>query len=92
MKADGCDINQGLKETTKLQWRGDVDLNDGAVQRQYESYRVRLQKADKLSASGESAVEDLRAVLSALKEDLEFIQTGTYIYCNVKSVHHKVFL
>jgi len=65
-----------LKETTKLQWSGDVDLGDGALQEQFQSYKLRLQKADKLSASGEGAAEDLRAVLSTLNEDLVFIREG----------------
>ena len=26
LKADGCDINAGLMESTTLQWNGDVDL------------------------------------------------------------------
>lgn len=42
VKADGCDITQGLKESTKLEWSGDVDLNDGKLQNQYQAYRARL--------------------------------------------------
>jgi len=45
LKADGCNINKGLKETTRLQWSGDVDLGDGALQ--FESYKLRLQKVNK---------------------------------------------
>ncbi|XP_065893778.1 uncharacterized protein [Dysidea avara] len=59
LKADGCNINKGLKETTKLQWSGDVDLGDGALQKQYQSYKLRLQKVNELSAS---AADGLRAV------------------------------
>ena len=77
MKADGCDINKGLKESTKLQWSGDVDLGDGSLQKQFQSYKLRLQKAEKLSVSRETAVEDLNESLSAINEDLKFIQSGT---------------
>jgi len=27
LKADGCNITKGLKESVKLQWSGDADLN-----------------------------------------------------------------
>ena len=79
LKADGCDINKGLKETTKLQWSGDVDLGDGALQKQYQSYKLCLQKVNELSAS---AADGLRAVLSSVSEDLEFIQTGMCVLHN----------
>ena len=42
LKADGCDLVKGLKESVKLQWSGDVDLNDGQLQKQYEEYVSRL--------------------------------------------------
>jgi len=32
LKADGCDVNKGLKESAKLKWSGDVDLSDGSLQ------------------------------------------------------------
>ena len=35
MKADDCDINPGLMESTRLKWSGDVDLNDGALEAEY---------------------------------------------------------
>ena len=76
MKANGCDINKGLKETTRLQWSGDVDLCDGALQKQFQAYKLRLQKVNKLSAITNSAADDLRAVLTTVNKDLEFIQAG----------------
>ena len=39
LKADGCDINKGLKETSKLERSGDVDLTDGSLQEKYETFR-----------------------------------------------------
>ena len=79
LKANGCDINKGLKETTRLQWSGDVDLGDRALQKQFQSYKLHLQMVKKLSARMESAAEDLRAVLSSVNEDVEFIQAGMYM-------------
>jgi len=66
LKADGCDINKELKETTRLQWSGDVDLGDGALQKRFQSYKLHLQKVNKLSARIKSAAEDLRVVLSSV--------------------------
>jgi len=37
LKADGCDINPGLKESVKRQWSGDVDLDDGLLQKQHDT-------------------------------------------------------
>ena len=79
MKGDGYDVNKGLKEFTKLQWSGDVDLDDGSLQEQFQSYKLCLQKVAKLSVSRESAREDLSAVSSALNKDLKFIQSGMFI-------------
>ena len=33
LKTDGVDINQGLQESLQHQWSGDVDLNDGGLQK-----------------------------------------------------------
>ena len=45
LKADGCDINKGLKESAKLKWSGDVDLSDGSLQEQYDNYKKHLERA-----------------------------------------------
>jgi len=37
LKADGCNVNPGLKESVKRQWSGDVDLNDGSLQKQRDA-------------------------------------------------------
>ena len=42
MKGDGCDLTEGLKESTHLRWSGDVDLDDGELQREYQHYRETL--------------------------------------------------
>ena len=31
LKADRCDINEGLKESVWMKWSRDVDLNDGSM-------------------------------------------------------------
>ena len=42
VKADGCDIVRGLKESVKMEWSGDVELNDGKVAMLHAEYKSRL--------------------------------------------------
>ena len=65
-------------ESTKLQWNGDVDLNDGSLQKQYEAYRERLAFAESVGLDGEHSdvIGQLMSVSSDLSDDLEFIHSG----------------
>jgi hypothetical protein len=51
IKADGCDILKGLRESTKREWNGDVDMNDGVPQQHHHKYLSRLTKAATLKCS-----------------------------------------
>ncbi|XP_065887166.1 uncharacterized protein [Dysidea avara] len=73
LKADGCDITKGLKESVKQQWSGDVDLNDGCLQQQFKGYKQRLEEADKVGLQKDRAGEDLDRTLQDLVKDLDFI-------------------
>ena len=77
LKADGCDITKGLKESVKLQWSGDVDLNDGSLQEQYDKYKKRLEITDKAGLKKDTILEDLENFLQDLIKDLDFIHSGT---------------
>ena len=76
LKADGCDIIKGLKESTKLQCSGDVDLADGSLQKQYEEYKKRLEKAKMIALNRQLACKELEKVLLDIKEYLEFLHSG----------------
>ena len=78
LKTDGCDIVKGLKESTKLQWSGDVDLNDGSLQEQYETYRKRLEFVKKLGLNIEhcEVTGQLKRILDDISDDLKFIYSG----------------
>jgi len=76
LKADGCDINKGLKESSKLEWSGDVDLTDGSLQEKYINYKKRLEMAESVGLCEENMVLDLSDVLNNINKDLEFLQTG----------------
>ena len=64
LKADGCDPNKSLKESARLQWSGDVDLNDGSLQKQYKVHKARLEVAAKVGQKGgkQGALNDLKVV------------------------------
>ena len=78
LKADGCDITEGLMESTKLQWNGDVDLNDSSLQKQYEAYRDRLRFTESVGLDGEHSdvIGQLTKVTSDISDDLAFIHSG----------------
>ena len=63
LKADGCDLIKGLKESSKMLWSGDVDLADGSLQKQYEKYREYLKTAEKVALSCKSAYTELEEVV-----------------------------
>ena len=42
MKADDCDINPELMESSWLKWSADVDLNDCALETEYSVYMEHL--------------------------------------------------
>ena len=81
LKADGCDINTGLMESTRQQGSGDVDLNDGTQQAQYSAYMERLAYVEGIAVEQqhlELLVEQLHHVASELSDDLDFIDSGKY--------------
>lgn len=81
IKADGCDIVPGLHESVKMEWSGDVDLNDKVVQERYRKYRSRLEMILELGRSSlQNARTTLQALASSLLEDLNFLQISEISY------------
>ena len=78
LKGDGCDILSGLGESMRLQWSGDVDLNTGNLQREYEFYRSLLNFISSLSLNV-SLPEDLQKCSHILLEEKEFLVKGVFI-------------
>jgi len=88
LKADGCDINKGLKESSRLEWSGDVDLGDGLLAEKYKDYRKRLETAENIGLHGDNVSQELAGVLDTINKDLEFLQSrmcidilSTIYYC-----------
>ena len=60
-----------------MKWSGDVDLNDGCLQRDYDAYQQRIERIKKIGLSDQSNVCDqLRTLLDSLSRDLEFLNSG----------------
>ena len=78
LKADGCDLNKGLKESARGQWSGDVDHNDGSLQKQFESYKSRLDIAATIGLNGgkEVALKDLDKAKDEISKDLQYVTSG----------------
>ena len=75
IKADGCDINKGLKESSRLEWSGDVDLADGSLLEKYKAYRKQLETAENIGLHGNNVVQELANVLDTINKDLDFLQS-----------------
>ena len=60
-----------------MKWSGDVDLNDGCLQRDYDAYHQRLEQIKEIGLSDQTNVCDqLRTLLDSLNRDLEFLNSG----------------
>ena len=87
IKGDGCDLVSGLSESVRLEWSGDVDLDDGMLQEMYAAYKHRLNFIEGIgiNSSGDlhpCIASDLKTCLKDLSEDKQFILTSKYQICN----------
>ena len=64
-------------------WSGDVDMNDGDLERQYKEYQDRLSMimSIKLSSNREELLGQLTLILSQLKADVLYLLTGNPHIC-----------
>jgi hypothetical protein len=77
IKGDACDVIPGLCESMQLKWSGDVDLNDGNVEHNYQQYKSRLQMVSTLGLGMRRVrpifKNDLSTVHQHLLKDKDFI-------------------
>ena len=73
VKADGVDVVAGLGESLRLQWSGDVDLNDGELSKQYQLYRSRLAFVGALTSTSIRLLDNLEKLHGELATDLVHI-------------------
>ena len=70
VKADGCDIISGLKESVKKEWSGDVNLNDGSVEMLRTQYLESQKFLGSVGVGQRRSREVLKCDLLKLKNDL----------------------
>ena len=80
LKADGTDIQEGLRESMRNEWSGDVDLGDGKLGIKYSKYLEYLKLVCNIGlndrASSDNIKEDLKNVCSKLSVENEFLTNG----------------
>jgi hypothetical protein len=90
IKADGCDILKGLRESTKREWNGDVDMNDGVPQQHHHKYLSRLTKAATLKCSippPDTFYNKITTQKNDFKQDLAFPESDN----DIKPCLHKIY-
>ena len=70
-------------------WSGDINLNDGELEQQYQRYQDRLSliMSIKLSSNCDELLGQLTSVLRHLKEDVQYLLTGN-LYSFVQNYIH----
>ena len=80
VKADGCDLLSGLGESTRLQWSGDVNLNDGELEKLYETYKSNLTFVSEIGLKERRnptvIKDDMVTSTKLITEDMSFLCTG----------------
>jgi hypothetical protein len=80
LKADGTDIQQGLRESMRNEWSGDVDLGDGKLQDKYSRYAEYLKFVCSIGLKDRSSLdnikEDLHKQTSTMITEKEFLVNG----------------
>ena len=79
IKADGCDIRKGLRESMRGIWSGDEDLGDGSLHVLFNEYKARCSfvKCIGTSARLEWIFKHINKVANDLQNDLEFLMSGS---------------
>lgn len=63
VETDGVDLVPGLGESVTRIWSGDVDLNDGKLQKQYDTYMADMSFIQNIgSADRKKLLKDLNTV------------------------------
>ena len=83
IKGDGVDVKKGLCESVRGEWSGDVDLNDGKLQKMFSDYQNHLKWIAGLGLDDRHDIEtikqDLIEVQRRLNNDLSFINSGRHL-------------
>ena len=90
IKADGTDIQTGLRESVRKEWSGDVDWGDNALQKCHKEYMAYLKFVQSICRKTRKADDyvklDLQKQNSLLSEEKLFLQKG---YDSMKAIYEK---
>lgn len=68
---------KGVKVSTRDEWSGDTDLNDGYLNNLYQEYQSWLKAAVCIGLGGRDTMElDLNTALQEISADLTFLHSG----------------
>ena len=81
IKADGCDIRKGSRESMRGTWAGDEDLGDGSLQTMFDDYKSRCAFVKSIGTPGRSGTltEDSQKLLRELGNDLDCLTSGAEV-------------
>ena len=65
IKGDGCDVVKGVWESTKGEWSGDVDLNDGQLDYLHQQFKELLKWTEGTGLKERGDVNSTRCDLQA---------------------------
>lgn len=85
LKADGVDVVAGIGESMRMKWSGDVDLNNGDLEEQYNKYIKRLDFIEGLGLNSRQAqlLDDLTALHDTLGSDLSSVDACKFKLCGL---------
>lgn len=83
IKGDAVDLVEGLCESVRGEWSGDIDLSDGQLQQMFQQYKDRLQFINKIGLDERRdhslILTDVQQVQQSLESDLEFLAKSMYM-------------
>lgn len=82
IKGDAVDLVEGLCESVRGEWSGDIDLSDGQLQQMFQQYQGRLQFINKIGLDERDhslILTDVQQVQQSLESDLEFLTESMYM-------------
>jgi hypothetical protein len=78
IKADACDVRDGLRESVRGIWSGDEDFGDGSVESLHAECASKCNTFKRLFAQQHSSVsiDDLKTLVDEFVDDTEFLKDG----------------
>ena len=91
IKADGTDLQEGLRESVKNLWSGDVDFGDGDLEKRHAEYINYLKFVRCVGLNSRAPLncieEDLKLQLAKLNNEKEFLRSA---HIEAKKVYDKL--